>query len=69
MWQQYRKRFFVTQVFIWTVCAVGLWVLHMHPFVLLMALLMMQLGAVIGTWWSAHLVGMFEPEQKLPLDK
>lgn len=70
MWQQYKKRFLITQTFIWSVCAIGLWVMHMHPFVLMMMFAMMQLGAIMGAWWSARLMRAMEAaREKLPLEK
>ncbi len=66
MWKQrYKKTFWLNQAIITLAC----WVLALHfkmPFDgIVVFILVMELGALLGSMWTARLMGKFDRQHKL----
>lgn len=70
MWEQYRKFFIPTQIFILAMCG-SLWYFGHAPIpAILLLLAVMEIGAVLGAAWGARLKSKINRGQdRLPLDR
>jgi uncharacterized membrane protein YfcA len=55
MWEQYRKTAAITQIFILAVCAAMRFFMNMPWLAALAMFVIMQLGALFGTWWGVRM--------------
>ena len=70
MWEQYQKRFIVTQSFILVLVLVMAFFIKSTWPTTLAAFLVMQLGALMGAWSGARLQRKIEAKsQEDPLDR
>ena len=70
MWEQYRKRFVLTQLFILSLSAVLKFYVKADWLNTIAAFVVMQFGAVIGAWWGARLSRKIEAKRdQLPLHR
>jgi uncharacterized membrane protein YfcA len=70
MWQQYRKTFAITQLFIAAVLVGGYFTMGLPLGWIVMLLLGMEGGSVLGAWWGARLQRSIEKSRnRLPLER
>ena len=70
MWEQYRKRFVLTQLFILSLSAVLKFYVKADWANTIAAFVVMQLGGVIGAWWGARLSRkILAKRDQLPLNR
>jgi hypothetical protein len=70
MWEQYRKSFIFTQIFILVILAVLIFFAKAGWQRAATAFVFMQVAAVIGAWWGARLKRkILAAREKLPLDR
>jgi uncharacterized membrane protein YfcA len=70
MWEQYRRRFFVTQAFILSIGLILKLYVKADWANILAAVLVMELGSVVGAAWGTRLSRKIEAKRdELPLDR
>jgi uncharacterized membrane protein YfcA len=70
MWEQYRKTFVYSQLFILAIVALLVFYAKSGWSTALAAFVLMQVAGVIGAWWGARLKRkILSQRDKLPLDR
>ncbi len=69
MWQQYRRTFWIMQVFILGMCVVGRLFAGMPWPAVVFLWIALQLGSLAGAWWGSKLRNQLDRDSKgLPLE-
>ena len=68
MWDQYRRTFVLTQLFILVIVALLIFMAKAGRLNALLAFLFMQIAALVGAWWGTRLKRKIEAKrEQLPL--
>ena len=70
MWAQYRKTLIPTQLLVVAVCLGAYYLGGMPPAAVAVIFIVMQVGAIIGTWWGLRIKRQLrDADERLPLDR